>query len=254
MYKFTTIFSLIFFLHLSLWVSGHANPYFMSAKNDGHKLFDLALGKHVKDGLVDYAAIAKDKNYQQYLAWLAKADVDSMQSKEDEMAFWINAYNALVIKGVVDSYPLEKVPDVIGFFTKNKHAVAGGHYTLDQIEKEILFKKFKQPKLHFVLVCAAKSCPNLPAEAYTDATVLNKIEEITRSFLNNPQKNRLDQKKKIFYLSQIFNWYRTDFITDEQSLLQFILPYLDKKKQTFLAKNQVQIEYLEYDWHLNRQK
>ena len=135
MYKFTTIFSLLFFMHLSLWVGSRAKPNFMSAKNDGHKLFDLALRKHVKDGLVDYAAIAKDKNYQQYLAWLAKVDVESLQSKEDEMAFWINAYNGLAIKSVIDNYPLEKVVDVIGFFTKNKQAVAGEHYTQVQIEK-----------------------------------------------------------------------------------------------------------------------
>ena len=220
----------------------------------GHALFDNALRRHVKDGLVNYEAIAKDKDFQAFLSWLDEVDVSSFKSRNDEMAFWINAYNALAIKGVVDNYPLEKVIDVAGFFNEQKHPVAGRNLTLDQLEKGTIFKRFSEPRLHFVLVCAAISCPNLPAEAYTGETLAQRIDEVTRSFLNNLDQNRLDKKTKTFYLSRIFDWYRRDFVQDDTDLLDFVTPYLDEEKQAFLSENDVTIAYLDYDWTLNIRK
>ncbi|MFQ5601914.1 MAG: DUF547 domain-containing protein [bacterium] len=219
-----------------------------------HRLFDLALQKHVQDGLVDYQAMAREQNFQKYVNWLKSVDAASFNSKTEELAFWINAYNALAIQGVITSYPLESVLKAPGFFNKKKHPVARQQLTLDQIEKGVIFRKFKNPKLHFVLVCAARSCPNLPDRAYSSENVFDRIEEVARIFLNNPQKNRLDRENKIFYLSQIFNWYQKDFLSENRSILNFIRPYLEQEKQVFLAENPVTIKYLEYDWNLNSQQ
>ncbi|NIR52795.1 DUF547 domain-containing protein [candidate division KSB1 bacterium] len=223
--------------------------------SDGrHELFDRALQRHVKDGLVDYEAMAEEEDFKRYVGWVKNVNVDSFKSRTEEMAFWVNAYNAMAILGVIQNYPLEKVIDVEGFFDKNKHAVAGDKYTLDQIEKEILFKKFDEPRLHFLLVCAAKSCPNLPSEAYTGENIKNKMENVTRTFLNNSGKNRLDKEENVFYLSQIFNWYRKDFVTKKESVLDFIKPYLSEEKQEYLEQKEVTVEYLKYDWSLNEQQ
>lgn len=233
---------------------GLTKPHLGGDENAGHRLFNEALQRHVREGKVDYAGMAKDEAFRKYLVWLRTVQPDSFDSKEEELAFWINAYNALAINAVINHYPLEKVINVDGFFDENQHSVAGGKFTLNQIEKEIIFKKFPEPKLHFVLVCAALSCPNLPSEAYTGKNVLRKMEEITARFLNDPEKNRLDEEQKVFYLSQIFNWYQKDFVSGAATVIDFVRPYLDGDKQAFLDKNKVRVEFLEYDWNLNIQE
>lgn len=222
-----------------------------AAGKDGHALFDAALKRHVRDGLVDYLGMARDQEFRQYLGWLKYVNPDTFRTSEDEMAFWVNAYNALAIKGVINNYPLRRVIDGEGFFDKNKHAVAGNKYTLDEIEKKILFPKFKEPKLHFVLVCAALSCPALPAEAYTGKNFRALMETVTRRFLTNPKKNRLDRQNRVLYLSKIFQWYEQDFVKAAGSVLAFIKPYLAPDDRRFLEEHEVEIRYLEYDWRLN---
>ncbi|MFQ5708815.1 MAG: DUF547 domain-containing protein [bacterium] len=233
------------------WPLAASHAHLSAKGQDGQKRLDRVLKRFVRDGLVDYQAIAKDEDFQQFLAWLETARPESLQTKEERLAFWINAYNASAIAGVIRHFPLKKVLEVDGFFSKEQHAVAGSTYTLDQIEKEILFKKFGDPRLHFVLVCAAKSCSGLPSEAYSGPTVLRKMDEVARAFLNNPRKNRLDRSNKIFYLSQIFNWYASDFTGNGTTVLSFIEPFLSADKRAFISRNKVEIKYLEYDWSLN---
>jgi hypothetical protein len=235
---------------ISLSISFNAVS-FQDFKAISHELFDRALKQHVQNGLVDYPAMAKDENFLQYLTWLKTANPENFENRQEQLAFWINAYNALAIKGVVDHYPLEKVINIDGFFDKIQYPVAGGSYTLDQIEKQIIFKKLNDPRLHFVLVCAAKSCPALPSEAYTGKTVLVKMDEVGRAFLNNPQKNYLDREEKILSLSQIFNWYQKDFTSEGNTLVDFVKPFFSEAMQKFLSANQVEIRFLEYDWQLN---
>lgn len=223
-----------------------------AADDGGSTLWDKVLKRHVEDGLVNYKALAKDKDFRTYLGWLKSANPDSLSAKEARLAFWVNAYNALAIAGVLENFPIGKVTNVPGFFNKKKHAVAGGEYTLDEIEKQIIFKKFDNPKIHFVLVCAAMSCPKLPSEAYTEANIFQKMDEVTKAFLNNPEKNRLDKKKKIFFVSKIFSWYEKDFVSGpNKTVLDFIKPYLSRDKQKFLSENRVEVKFLEYDWSLN---
>lgn len=272
-----------------LCAAGSLLPQVEGEDVQASQLMTNALQRHVENGLVDYGGMVWDKDYQRYLKWLENADVESFNSTEREVAFWINAYNALAIRGVLrnsqiidrsssermDSRALaeelqrkkqgketsaaaaikaiKSVLDVADFFNKQQHRVAGKKYTLDQIEKEILIPMVKDPKLHFVLVCAARSCPALTAEAFTAGNLETKMEEVTRQFLNNSEKNRLDREKRIFYLSQIFNWYRDDFGRNEQDLVEFIKPYLNQDVRDFLAANQVKVKYLEYDWRLNIQ-
>jgi len=220
----------------------------------GHGLLRAALKKHVQDGRVDYNAMATDGEFEKYLQWLADGDLPTLQSEVGVMAFWINAYNALAIKGVIDNMPLKRVIDVDGFFDKQTHMVAGQKLTLNQIEKGILVPKFKETRLHFVLVCAALSCPDLQADIYTSQTLDGKMTEVARRFINNPAKNRLDRKSKTLYLSQIFNWYKNDFAGEKGSLLEYVLPFLSESDREFLQTNDVEIAFLPYDWRLNAQE
>ena len=105
-----------------------------------HKLLSQALQRHVADGLVDYEAISKDSDFISYLDWLATADTSDFETREEGLAFWINAYNALAVRGVVKNYPLKRVIDAAGFFKEQKHPVAKGHLTLNQVEKQFIFE------------------------------------------------------------------------------------------------------------------
>ena len=211
----------------------------------------LAFQQHVNNGLVDYASIKEDENLNAYLLWLAQADTSQIKTPNEEMAFWVNAYNALAIKGVIDNAPVEKIVDVPGFFNEQQHSIAGSELTLNQIEKGIIYKKFDEPRLHFVLVCAALSCPKLASSAYSGSDILERMEKTTRAFLNNPERNRIDRDRKTLYLSQIFNWYKSDFMSDGKSVVDFLKPYFAKDARDFLTRNAVRIDYLEYDWSLN---
>ncbi len=255
------------------------------AKKSGSALLDAALKRHVKGGLVDYNGIADDDNFQSYLKWLKAAQFSPEDSTDAALAFWVNAYNALAIKGVLENSTVKilsrraepnrgrdladalrrrrkhgpataydlisSVLDVDGFFGSQMHQVAGLKVSLDHLEKKIVFPRFKDVRLHFVLVCAAVSCPGLASEAYTSENIQDRLDQIARKFLNTPEKNRLDQEHGILYLSQIFNWYRDDFSLNGGSVVDFVTEYLDADAQRFLSENGVKVEYLEYDWQLN---
>ncbi len=237
----------------SLWllIGALAPAASVASTRSGHALFDAALKRHVRDGWVKYPGLAQDADFKAYLGWLKHVNPDTFANRDAEMAFWVNAYNALAIQGVLQYYPVARVIDVPGFFDKNRHAVAGGKYTLDEIEKQMLFPRFQDPRLHFVLVCAARSCPALPAEAYTGATIRARLDTVTHRFLTNPQKNQLDRKNRILHLSKIFQWYKEDFVQAAGSVLAFIKPYLAPEDRRFLEQHEVEIRYLEYDWRLN---
>lgn len=221
--------------------------------SSGQQWLSEALKRHVKNGLVDYNGMAKDQDFKKYQDWVANAKLEELINNTGELPFWVNLYNAMAIQGVIENMPVKKVIDVPGFFDKRTHTVAGHEWTLNHIEKEIIFKKFREPRLHFVLVCAALSCPPLQSEIYTAANFDKKLDAVARIFINNPKKNYLDRKNKIMYLSQIFNWYQKDFVPESQSILKFVKPYLSKDDQAFLEANRVEVKYLDYDWRLNSQ-
>jgi len=260
----------------------------LEASRDAQNLLNSALQRHVKNGLVDYGGLAYDHDFKTYLKWLSDVHPDSIKGSHDaQMAFWINAYNALAIQGVIaasDMIPpaptgqssralaerlqrsrrgqsasgytfqtIDSVLDVDGFFNKQKHKIMGDKYTLDHIEKKIIFPKFADPRLHFVLVCAARSCPTLPSDIYTAENLPDKMDAVARKFLTDPHKNKLDRENKVLYLSQIFNWYLDDFGGSDAAVINFISLYLDIHSRQFLHENKVKIRFLEYDWRLNRQ-
>ena len=223
-----------------------------------HELFDQVLQKYVdSQGRVDYAGLKNDPGtLQSYLDLLAVNAPSDKATFQTGLAFWINAYNALTIKGVLDHYPTTSVRKIKlfgGFFSRIKFQVGGRSYTLNNIEHDIIRYEFGDPRIHFALVCASLGCPILENRAFVPETLEERLDNVTANFINNPEKVRLDRENGVLYLSQIFEWYAEDFEDTHNSVINFIAEYLPEADAAFLKGEEVQLQYLEYDWHLNAQ-
>lgn len=206
--------------------------------------FDAFFSKNVKNGLVDYAAIKQNPaDLNALLKEMANAPT---QKGDDEKAFLINAYNLFVIKGIVNHYPVDGPMKIDGFFDKQTFNLRGKQVTLNQLEKEMLMKQFPDPRLHFVLVCAAKGCPKLASFAYRGKELESQMESQTRKVINDPDFIRLNGPNAL--VSKIFDWYAADFGGKEQ-VIPFIQKYLLKK-----VKLNPKYSFYEYDWSLNELK
>ncbi len=159
-------------------------------------------------------------------------------------AFFINTYNILTIKTIIDHYPVESVMKIKGFFNEIEYNVGGKLLTLDAIEKGILMKKYFDPNLHFVLVCGAKSCPPLASFAFMPLTVEQEIKERTIFALND--SNFIQKKGGSYLISKIFEWYNTDFTKSSRNVVAYINQYRKEK----LPSNTF-VDYYEYNWDLN---
>ena len=214
-----------------------------------HGLYDSVLKAHTKDGQVNYPAIAADKSFSTYLEQLAAAPVPS--AKSDKLVYYMNAYNALAMKGILDG---RSPSNFIGrhlFFESTKFKLAGIETNLHNIEHEIL-RKLDEPRIHFSIVCASVSCPKIRRDAFTAAKLEELLDDNTRRFINDPTRNHFDKKEKIAYLSQIFKWFAEDFEKSAGSPQKFIAKYVsDADVAKELAADGYKVKYLDYDWNLN---
>lgn len=206
---------------------------------------DDFLHKYVKDGKVDYHRIASDNSFDELVNEIAITDLSQANDKEKQ-SFYINAYNLLVIKGVVNDYPLKSVLEVNGFFKHSKYLVAGEKVTLEQIEQIKLIKAYGDPRFHFVLVCGAIGCPPITNFAYQPEKLEEQLTQQTRMAINNPVFIRLNEEMGSLELSSIFNWYQKDFGGSPKSVIEFINDY----RTTAVAKD-LKVSYYDYDWSLN---
>ena len=214
------------------------------------------LSRHVNQGVVDYQGFKKDEAaLDSYLIQLAKTDPKQL-SEQDQLAYWINGYNSYTVKLILDNFKNGKPPSSIrrigGLFSnpwKIAFAVMGGTtYTLDNIEHDIIRVRFDEPRIHFAVNCASKSCPILISEAYEGATLDEQLEQSTRDFLENPEHNFLEGDT--LHVSSIFKWYKEDFNDDP---LSFFLTHTVGALQQQLSsrEDQIRIKYADYDWSLN---
>jgi len=250
-----TLSTLVLLLYISLWfIPG------VSAGTFDHSKFDQALKKYVDDkGLVDYNSIAKDSGFSEYVQSLQTARVEEL-SRDGQLAFWINGYNAVTIDKVIKKKPKKSVRETFipgvwtatKFFTSREHIVAGKRLSQDDIEHEILRKQFKDPRIHFAIICASMGCPPLPRIAYTEENVQTRLKEETQKYLNSPRGTRIDRAENTLHMSKLFDWFATDFIQKSGSTLAFMQPYLHEEVRIFLERDPM-ISYLEYNWALNAQ-
>ncbi|MHC4440320.1 MAG: DUF547 domain-containing protein [Planctomycetota bacterium] len=245
----------------------------------------------------DYAEVLKSYvdnkgmvNYKQLKANRAKLDSFARQlsklddqtykkwSNNDKIAFWINAYNGLTLKAIIDNYPIKSsflksriypknsIRQISGVWDKKKHKVMGSDRTLEHIEHEILRKKFNEPGIHVALVCAAMGCPPLLNKPYVGDKLEEQFDDRTRRFLSDSKKFNVDRKGRKVLLSPIFKWFGSDFVgkysmektlprlsKNQTAVINYISRILEKDDGDYLLKGNFKIKYLDYDWSLNEQ-
>ncbi len=213
------------------------------------KLSDYFFKRYVYNGLVNYQYASKNaKEIDLLFDMIATIDL-SGESDDVKKAFYINAYNLLVIHQVVRSYPIDNPLDEDGFFDKNTFEVAGESMTLNQLELNKMLGDYKDPRFHFVLACAASSCPKLANFGYTPGGVEDLLEERTRLVLNDDDFIKVNDSRKRVQVSKIFEWYKKDFDATGLSLIDFINQYRNEK-----IPSNYKVEFYEYNWSLNERK
>ena len=237
-----------------------------------HQILDHVLKKHVADtGEVDYRALQLQQHdlaaYVDSLALISpKSHGSRFSGTGDRLAYWINAYNALVLKGVVAAYPVASVMGIVTegwFFREQKFAVGGVEMTLDHLENRIIRPEFKDARIHFAINCAAASCPPLENRAFFGPTLEKRLEAATKRFSRTASHVRIDRDTQTVYLSKIMEWFAADFQADSSApnqnghrtlkpQLHFLLPYLPKRDAVYLRENpDISVIFVEYDWTLN---
>jgi len=230
-------------------------PAKKGSKTIDHELWSLLLKKHVdSNGYVDYSGFLKDSlSFGAYLDQLTTHPPDEDNwPEEEQIAFWINAYNAFTIKLIIDHYPVESIKD-IGLIIQLPFVnspwdirfieMQGEKLDLNNIEHSILRKKFEEPRIHFAINCASNSCPKLRREAYTGQKLNNQLNDQAYNFINDPNRNYIqDQQAE---LSKIFSWFKEDF-TKKSTLKEFLNQY-----STIKLHDNTMVSFKNYDWSLN---
>ena len=216
-------------------------------------LYGELLKKYVRDGKVDYAGFkSEEAKLDRYLKILENVDPEKL-SRNEQFAFYANAYNAWTIKLILSGYPdVTSIKDLGSLlkspWKKKIVRIDGEVVSLDHVEHEILRPRFGDPRVHFAINCAAKSCPPLRSEPFSGAILDQQLDDSTRSFINDPKSYRLEDNE--LYVSRIFKWFSEDFNDD---IYGFFLKYAtgDLAKELEAKAGRIVVKYLHYDWSLN---
>jgi hypothetical protein len=218
-----------------------------------NSLYGELLKKYVSDGKVNYAGFkTEEAKLDRYLKILEAVDPERLL-RDEQFAFYANAYNAWTIKLILSGYPdvtsIKDLGSLIKSPWKKKIVrIDGEVISLDHVEHEILRPRYKDPRVHFAINCAAKSCPPLRPEPFSGDILDRQLEDSTRSFINDPKSYRLEDNE--LYVSRIFKWFSEDFNDD---VYGYFLMYAtgDLKKELEAKSDLIRVKYLEYDWLLN---
>lgn len=217
------------------------------ANAPSHSAFDALLKKYVTStGTVNYAGLKSEKaKLDAYLTLLSSNAPTDTWSRNQKLAYWINLYNAATIQLILKNYPVKSIMDINGGKAWDLAFVKSGSKTLslNQIENEIIRPTFKEPRIHFAVNCAAKSCPKLLNEAFTSAKLETQLETATRKFINNRNKNKVSPDA--ITISKIFEWYAADFGGSAELVKYF------NKYSSLKANSDANVTFMEYDWSLN---
>ena len=184
---------------------------------------------------------------------LEKVSLSDLKTQKEKLTFWINAYNVMAAKMVLDNYPLKSIKDAGSLFTavwkKEVGVVAGKTRTLNEIEHEIL-RKMGDPRIHAAIVCASVSCPDLRGEAYTVEKLDSQLDDQLTLFLANSKKGLHIDKKGYLYMSSIFKWFKEDFDA-KGGVRNYLAPYAPEGAMSSIKDTKLTVYYLDYDWELN---
>ena len=213
-----------------------------------HKAWDVLLHKYVdKNGFVDYKGFKKDQDeLTNYLKYLSKNTPTESWSIQEQLAYYINLYNAATVNLILNNYPIESIKDISKPWGKSIIKLGNESFSLGDIEHNIL-RKMNDPRIHFAINCASYSCPNLLNEAFTASKIEVQLERVSYNFINGNKNNISTTNPE---LSKIFKWYKKDFKIDgENDLIGFINKYSITKIEVT-----ADIDFKDYDWALNEKK
>lgn len=208
----------------------------------------------VKLNAVNYKSINNDPAYKKLIKDLKSFNLSELNSKKEKLAFWINVYNVMAVKMVLDNYPVKSIKDAGSLFKsvwkKEVGVVAHKVTTLNDIEHEIL-RKLEEPRIHVAIVCASVSCPDLRPEAYSADKLEMQLDDQLIKFLSNQRKGlKIDSAGNKVYLSSIFKWFEEDF-ESKGGVVSYLTKYVDSRYMTTLISGKLKVKYLDYDWGLN---
>lgn len=241
-----------------------------------HRPFDELLDSNVRDGMVYYRALQSMRTrLDRYVASLDVPEATyAGWTRERQIAFWLNAYNAFVLKTVVDRYPIRgrsdaypasSIRQIPGAFDKLRHRAAGRSVTLDEIEREIL-PQFDDPRLYLALGRGAVGSGRLRSEAYSGSVLANQLDAVASDFLTHEQMIRIDREDDLISVTPILSWREAEFVEAydpgptgpyaqrspiERAIIAFIEPRVLPLEQEFLRKNTFRVIYHDFDWRLN---
>jgi len=241
-----------------------------------HRPLDQILDLNVRDGLVYYRALRSDRSrLDRYAASLNVApDVYERWSREQKMAFWLNAYNTFVLQTVIDNYPIKgssksypgnSVRQIPGAFEQLKHRAAGRSLTLDEIEKNVL-PEFKEPRLYLALGRGAVGSGRLRSEAYVADRLKQQLDDLQQEFVSEQTMIKVDRDANVVSVTPIVSWRSAEFIEAydpgakgplaerspiERAIVAFVMPRLLPLEKEFLQKNEFKLTYHPFDWRLN---
>lgn len=235
----------------------------LHAQTFDHAAFDTLLTRHVTNGMVDYDAFRTAPAFASYLAALGAQDPAALP-RDEQLAFWINAYNAWTIKLIIAHDERESIRNINrsfglklkGPWSEPLATVGGTRYTLDDIEHRIIRPRYGEPRIHFALVCAAMGCPPLRSEAYTGAKLDAQLQEQGAAFiLRSSAKNRVDLATRTWHHSLIFGYYKADFGGSIQASARFAARWYPagSPERTLLESGDFRARETVYDWTLNSQ-
>ena len=212
-----------------------------------HLQWDSLLQKHVdQHGNVNYQGFLKEQqNLNDYLSYLSQHSPTKAWSTKEQLAYYINLYNAATVALIISEYPIKSIKDIKNPWGKKWILLHDKKVSLNDIEHKIL-RKLNEPRIHFAINCASTSCPPLQNQAFTTNILEQQLQEATVNFINSPKYNKITKDK--LSLSLIFKWYKKDF-TANGSLTDYISQYHKED----IDENPT-ITYLDYDWSLNENK
>ena len=261
--------ALVAIIIAGIWFSGLSHA---SAANFPYSIYQQFLDRYVVSAkyignidlnVVDYDAIQGDRGksgslYDKVLQQFADFDPNGIEGREDQIAFWINAYNIGAIKMIMDHYPVGSIRSTKIHWLKNpwnKKILTVGNvtYSLSQIEHEILLGKYGEPLVHFAVVCASLSCPDLSPTVFKGSRLIEQLERQARLFLGNEKRGlRIDRENGVAHFSMIFKFDKKTFPNGAKDAIPLITRFIgNEEDREYLRSGTYESKYLDYNWDLN---
>lgn len=233
-----------------------------------HKVWTEVLAAHVHGDTFDYKKLKADRaKLDQYVASLAtvKADEFAQWKRNEQYAFWIDVYNAYTVQRVVDAYPVASIKDLgddkLSVWDRDLIPLGGlapdlkkAKLTLNDVENKILRPVFKDARVHAAINCASEGCPPLRAEAFTADRLDKQLDDQVTLWLADTKRNRFDEQKGTVDVSQVFDWFKDDFVRDAGSVLGWLGKFSPANKGWLESKRKIDVKYVEYSWKLNERR